>query len=63
MKKRFLLVILTLFALLSSASFAAATSGEGLATDGKWIYIGIIVLLVAIIAVSIYIVCTYLKRK
>lgn len=63
MKKRFLLVILTLFALLNSASFAAAESGEGVSANGNWIYVGIIVLLVATVAVSIYVVSTYLKRK
>ena len=63
MKKRFLFVIFTLFLLLSTVSFAAVTSGTAPAISQNWIYVGIIVLLIATVCVAIYVVHTYLKRK
>jgi hypothetical protein len=62
MKKRFLLVMLAVLALLSSASFAYAAEADSV-RNMNIVYGGIIAMLVIVVAVVSYVVITYLKRK
>jgi len=64
MKKRFLPIIASLFILLNTTSFAAATSvADSFVPNDTWIYAGTIALLLATAGVMCYAVYTYFRKK
>ena len=64
MKRYFLLVIMAIFTLLNTGSFAAASSGaDSFVVPDTWLYAGIIVLLLATVGVMCYAVHTYFGKK